>query len=84
MARGVYLQPRPDRRDGAARETLERRVRAEFEQMPSLRLTRAQAQRLFDMSPEVCRRVMAALVADGTLMCGSDGQYALKNTRSQL
>ena len=39
-----------------------RRVRAEFLEMPGLRLTRAQARRLWALDDAVCEAVLAALV----------------------
>ncbi len=51
------------------------RVRGEFTEMPCLRLTRGQAQRLFDLRPDICERVLATLVRDQTLVCGTDGRY---------
>jgi hypothetical protein len=46
---------------------LRRRVLAEFGEMPGLRLTLAQAARLFDIEPARCRRVLERLVAAGSL-----------------
>ena len=40
-----------------------RRVRAEFLEMPGLRLTFAQAMRLWDLSENECQRVIDALIA---------------------
>jgi hypothetical protein len=45
--------------------------------MRCLCLTAAQAQRLFALRPEVCQRVLAGLIADGTLVQSSDGRYRL-------
>ena len=45
----LSLTPAPDRRNHASREALLIRVRGEFTEMPCLRLTRGQAQRLFDL-----------------------------------
>jgi hypothetical protein len=70
-------QPRIDRRDRDARTQLLNRVRAEFREMPGLRLTCRQAQRLFGIPGDVCERVFAALVEDGTLTCGPDARYAV-------
>ena len=42
---------------------LVRRVRSEFIEMPGLRLTPAQAQRLWGLDAVACQRVIAALVA---------------------
>ena len=38
------------------------RVRAEFLEMPGLRLTRAQARRLWALDEELCDAILAALV----------------------
>ena len=70
-----YLRVRPDRRDTASRDQLLRRVRAEFEEMPCLRLTHAQAQRLFGLRLDICDRVLAALVQDRTIYRDSDDRY---------
>ena len=43
--------------------TLFDRVRGEFNEMPGLQLTIAQAARLFGMDQASCRRVIDALVA---------------------
>jgi hypothetical protein len=64
-----------DQRDAVSRGELLRRIRAEFQEMPCLRLTCGQAQRLFGLRADVCQRVFAALVAEGTLTCGPDGRY---------
>lgn len=66
-----------DRRDRASRDEVLRRVRAEFTEMPCLRLTGAQARRLFGLRADISERVMAALVGDGTLLQGPDGRYRL-------
>lgn len=43
------------------------RVRAEFWEMPGLKLTLPQASRLFSIEPARCERVLEALVRDGHL-----------------
>jgi len=43
-------------------EALTERVRAEFREMPGLRLTPAQATRLWGLELETCKRVIDALV----------------------
>ena len=48
-------------------ETLVHRVCAEFIEMPGLRLTFAQAVRLWGLTPAVCRRVVDELIAVGFL-----------------
>ena len=70
---------RADRRNIASREHLLQRVRSEFKEMPCLRLTRGQAQRLFGLRADVCARVLAGLVDEGTLTCGPDGRYQTQN-----
>ena len=67
MDASTYLRVRPDRRDHASREQLLRRVRAEFSEMPCLRLTPAQARRLFGLRPDICDRVLDELVRERTI-----------------
>jgi hypothetical protein len=43
-------------------EHLAVRIRAEFLEMPGLRLTMTQAQRLWGLEPEICRQVVKLLV----------------------
>ena len=52
--------PRPDR-------ALRERVRGEYLEMPGLRLTLAQAARLFDLELRLCSQVLETLVTDGML-----------------
>ena len=69
-----------DRRNHASRQALLRRVYSEFSEMPCLRLTRGQAQRLFSLRTDVCDRVLATLVRDGVLMRGADDRFRLNDT----
>jgi hypothetical protein len=69
------LRAAPDRRDHASRAQLLHRVRAEFAEMRGLRLTRAQAQRLFGLRADVCDRILAALVDERTIMRDADHQF---------
>jgi hypothetical protein len=48
-------------------EIIARRVREEFREMPGLRLTPAQATRLWGLERETCRAVIDALVASAYL-----------------
>ena len=66
-----------DRRNSAARSRLLHRVRAEFRDMPGLRLTSGQAQRLFGVRVDVCERVLATLCAEGTLRRAPDERYGI-------
>ena len=47
-----------DRRNHSQRQFLLDRVAGEFREMPCLRLTRAQAQRLFGLRADVCDRIL--------------------------
>jgi hypothetical protein len=55
---------------------LTRRIRAEFGEMPGLKLTLPQAARLFNLERERCERVLGALVDEGEL--SSDGKAFIR------
>ena len=57
------------------RPTLER-LRAEFLEMPGLRLTVAQTQRLCGVEPTMCQAILDTLVDVKFLYRRSDGHYA--------
>jgi hypothetical protein len=48
-------------------------IRAEYQEMPGLCLTRAQAQRLWRLEPEVCDNILRAMVDAGFLRLTSGG-----------
>lgn len=76
----VICSPRPaERRNTASRRQLLLRVQSEFFEMPCLRLTGRQAQRLFALRSDVCERLLTTLVADGTLTRGADARYGLRD-----
>ena len=52
------------------------RVQGEFLEMPGLRLTPAQAARLWGLDSQTCTDVLAALVGERFLTCAGDGRYA--------
>ena len=79
MDSNPILVPPRDRRSGQARTQLLNRIRAEFREMPCLRLTCRQAQRLFGMRADICDRVLATLIGEGLLTCGSDARYGLRD-----
>ena len=54
--------------------TLER-IKGEFLEMPGLRLTLAQAQRMWRIDASACRTMLDALVANGFLCVKRDGSY---------
>ena len=68
----------PDRRNSISRDRLLNRIRAEFREMPCLRLTFGQARRLFGMRADVCERVFASLVREGMLTRGPDARYGVR------
>jgi len=51
------------------------RIRGEFREMPGLRLTIAQAARLWHLDPASSRVYLDALVMDGLLRRKADGVY---------
>ena len=52
------------------------RIRAEYQEMPGMKLTLEQVQRLSGVDQLVCRQVLDALVNAKFLYLGSDGSYA--------
>ncbi len=66
----------------APRQPLEdealRRIRGEFLEMPGLRLTPAQAQRLWALDRSTCEALLARLVDSEFLMRTGDGSFALR------
>jgi len=67
---------RHDRRDSASREALVRRVQAEFEELPCLRLTAAQTQRLLSLRADICIRTLEELTTAHLLHLAADGRYS--------
>jgi hypothetical protein len=57
-------------------QTLLRRIQGEYLEMPGLRLTLAQAQRLFGVERALCKVVLEALVDTKFLSVKDDGTYA--------
>jgi len=57
-----------------AMEDLLRRVRGEFAEMPGLRLTERQAQRLWGLDARTCADVLTRLVGAGYLVRTSEGR----------
>ena len=58
-------------------ENVVRRVRGEFREMPGLRLTPAQAMRLWGLEREICARVIEGLVDTAFLRWTRGGTIAL-------
>lgn len=57
-------------------EDVLQRVRGEYLEMPGLRLTTAQAQRLWGLDRAACDAVLGALVGAKFLFCSRDGAFA--------
>jgi hypothetical protein len=57
------------------------RVRAEFSEMPGLRLTLAQACRLWQLEPTVCEVVLDALVCERFLLQTPSGAFVRAERR---
>ena len=73
-------QPRgPDRPADGEWSTTIRRVRAEFEEMPGLRVTPAQARALFGLPDGVLGRVLDSLSGEGFLE-ERDGEYVRRHS----
>ena len=53
--------------DPTADRALHARIRAEYREMPGMRLTVAQAARLFNLEPIRCAQLLDALVSAGAL-----------------
>ena len=66
----------PDRRNHASREQLLHRVWAEFGELRGLKLTLAQARRLFGLREDICFRVLNTLIRDGLLRTTPDNLSA--------
>lgn len=65
----------PTTADVTTLELLLRRIRGEFRDMPGLKLTPAQASRLFGVEPTLCERLFMALVEGRHLLQGPDGRF---------
>jgi hypothetical protein len=52
-----------------------RRIRGEYLEMPGLRLTSAQARRLWALDAALCGELLESLTAQGFLQRRSDGTY---------
>lgn len=52
-----------------------RRIKGEFAEMPGLRLTAAQAQRLWGLDAEFCEAILGALVDAKFLLRTGDGVF---------
>jgi len=67
----------------SAEERILLRVRGEYLEMPGLRLTLAQARRLWGLDSATCERILRLLVDADFLSLRSDGTYARANEGGQ-
>jgi hypothetical protein len=65
-----------ERRNLTSRQALLHRITAEYDEMRGLRLTEAQAQRLFGLREDICLRVFNALVDAAILRRDVHNGYA--------
>jgi hypothetical protein len=77
------IEPRPTLPPGAAVtfNTLVERIRAEYIEQPGLRLTEAQACRLWRLDEGTTRHAFTALIGASFLQRSDDGRYARPSTR---
>jgi hypothetical protein len=59
-----------------SREQMMRRICGEYLEMPGLRLTRPQAQRLWGLDAQTCAQLLESLMEDKFLYRMDDGMYA--------
>lgn len=71
--------PSVERRNRDSRDLLVRRVRSEFDEMPGLRLTFAQAKLLFGLEAGCCQRILGFLAQSGYLARTRDGRYGRRD-----
>ena len=75
IKKSTLTPPAPPRAVKTDIGILVRRVRGEFEEMPGLSLTVAQAIKLFGIAPDVCAGILSQLIEEGLLRLKSDGRY---------
>jgi hypothetical protein len=75
LERSANVEPRD--------KDLQARIRAEYREMPGLKLTLAQASRLFNVDSARCERALARLVAAGALRV-DEGSFLLTQPRGHL
>ena len=79
MAHAWSPRSSPDRLPDLEWSSAFARIRAEFEEMPCLRVTAAQARVLFGLSDAHALWVLDRLVGDGFLERSRAGEYSRRN-----
>jgi hypothetical protein len=64
-------------------DALLHRIRAEYREMPNLRLTPSEAQRLFGLEPSACHAALDALLTENFLCRTRDGLFVRAPTMHQ-
>lgn len=59
-------------------------IQMEYAEMPDLKLTFRQAQRLWSLSAELCERALTSLVGSGFLMLTASGFYVRRDDAVQF
>ena len=67
----------------AAFPALASRIRAEYQEMPGMRLTLSQAAKLWHIDMHACEAILAALVDAGFLRRTRDGAFLLNSSGSR-
>jgi hypothetical protein len=62
-------------------ESVIHRIRAEFREMPGLRLTPAQATRLWGLERDICRAIIDRLVEADFLKWTPSGKVAMRSSK---
>jgi hypothetical protein len=70
------MDHQPVTRSSPPEAVLIERIRGEYLEMPGLRLTLPQAQRLFGLDPAACAVVFETLTRERFLTRGRDGRFA--------
>jgi hypothetical protein len=75
---------RESRAIGSSSEQMLQRIAGEYLEMPGLRLTAAQAQRLFHLDAQSCTDLLHELVHLKFLTCTADGRYTRLSDRTTV
>ncbi len=60
-----------------SKDEMLRRIHCDYLEMPDLRLSRPQAQRVWQLDEHTCTQLLESLTEDGFLQRSHDGTYAL-------
>jgi hypothetical protein len=71
----IQFAERTKHRDTTSRNTLLERFRSEMRHAPAIALTLQQAARLFNLEPDTCQQLIAALAREGHIQVRSDGRF---------